>query len=82
MPFNLIADAVNTNRFGLNLNAEECMRYYRGEAASVVVRSDTGLRIAFPASYLRRFITASGVNGRFEIVFDANHKLVKLEKVG
>jgi len=46
------------------------------------VRSDQGLRLAFPASQLRKFVTREGVKGRFEIVFTAQNKLLSLKRLG
>lgn len=58
------------------------MRYYRGEASAVVARTDTGQSLQFPALHVRRFITQTGIHGRFRIRFDDNHKLLNLERIG
>ena len=46
------------------------MQRNRGEASSVIVLSDEGLRLQFPARLLRSFVGPSGVTGRFEIEYD------------
>ncbi len=58
------------------------MRYYRGEALAVFVVSDNGQSLQFPASHIRRFIDQHGINGRFQISFDANNKLKAIERIG
>lgn len=68
-------------RFSLSISREQCLQYYRGAASLVSVTSDTGLRIAFPVAELRKHMTPEGVEGHFEIVFDADHKLRQLKKL-
>ena len=72
---------VNRYQFTLSLSPEQCQKYYSGHASSVLVRTSTGLSLAFPAVELRRFVRFDGVHGRFEIRFDANHKLLSLARV-
>ena len=72
---------MRTCRFRLNLTAEQCQRYYQGGVKSVVASSEQGVRLAFPAAELRRFVTREGVQGRFEIRFDADYKLVSLQRL-
>lgn len=68
-------------QFALSISPEEMQRYYRGEASSVIVLSDKGLRLQFPARFLRSFVGPSGVNGRFEIEYDDQGKLVNLRQI-
>ena len=68
--------------FRLNVDREEAMRYYRGEASAVVARTDTGQSLQFPALHVRRFITQNGIHGLFRIRFDDKHKLLNLERLG
>jgi hypothetical protein len=69
-------------RFRLHLPREEALRYYRGQATTVVTRASNGQTISFPAQHIRPFVNASGVNGLFRIRFDDNHKLIALERLG
>ena len=57
------------------------MQRYRGEASSVIILSDEGLRLQFPARLLRSFVGPSGVTGRFEIEYDRWEKLVNLRQI-
>jgi len=68
-------------QFSLSISTEEMQRYYRGEASSVIVLSDKGLRLQFPARLLRSFVGPSGVNGRFEIEYDDEGKLLGLRQI-
>lgn len=66
----------------LDISASEMLAYYRGQARSVRARATTGQYVQFPASVLQRHITHQGVQGRFLIEFDANHKFIRLEPLG
>lgn len=68
--------------FRLHLPREEALRYYQGQASSVITRASNGQTIRFPALHIRPYINAAGVNGLFRIRFDDNHKLIALERVG
>lgn len=65
-------------RFSLNLSSQDYQAYYRGQASTIVALSDTGARIAFPASQLQRFVTRDGVKGRFEIVYSEENRFIRL----
>ncbi|MDT8311608.1 MAG: DUF2835 domain-containing protein [Methylophaga sp.] len=68
--------------FRLHVERDEAMRYYRGEALAIRVVTETGQTLQFPALHIRRFIDQQGINGRFQIIFDANNKLKSIEKIG
>lgn len=68
-------------RFRLALRADEYLAYYRGSAREVVVRAEDGRRVRFPANVLQPFVTHDGVHGRFELQFDAQHKLLGLQRL-
>jgi hypothetical protein len=67
--------------FNLSISAQEYLRVYRGTARQVVVRGTDGASLSFPAEHLRRFVSHDGVQGRFELKYDASHKFVSLEKL-
>ena len=69
-------------RFSLSISPQELQRYYRGEAQSVVVLSDKGLRLQFPASLLRQFVKPGGVTGRFEIEYNELGRLIEIRALG
>ncbi|MEJ2199830.1 MAG: DUF2835 domain-containing protein [Desulfuromonadaceae bacterium] len=68
-------------RFTLHISADEMLRYYRGRAAMVAVVAEDGRRIRFPVSNLRPFVTANGIHGRFVIRYDANNRLLAVERI-
>ena len=66
--------------FRLAIDAEELLRLYRGEAEDVVVTAADGRVIRFPARHLRAHVTQDGVYGWFCLRFDANYRLIALER--
>lgn len=67
--------------FVLDIAPDEYLRYYQGEARHVVVRGHDGRTVQFPAGLLRRFLVHDGVRGEFRLRFDADNKLISLERV-
>lgn len=66
--------------FILSISPEEYLRYYQGEARHVIARGRDGRTVQFPAGLLRRFLVHDGIHGEFRLRFDANNKLVSLER--
>ena len=67
--------------FSLHISQQEYLRYYKGDAKTVQVRSIQGLLLQFPASALKSHVTHQGIQGHFVIKFDANNKLISLNKI-
>lgn len=76
-----MADVPNYT-FRLNLSQDELMRVYQGSAARVSVVTEQGLRVELSAQHLRRFVSYSGVQGRFRLKTDDNHRFIDLERIG
>jgi len=68
--------------FRLDIEPREYQRYYRGVGNTVRTVADDGRSLSFPAAELRKFVTHSGVQGRFRIEFDSSNKLVSLVRLG
>jgi len=68
-------------KFHIALPAEEFLRYYRGNASAVMVRSEDGRRIQLPAASLRPFLLSDGINGEFELTLDKNNRLLNLRRL-
>ncbi len=68
-------------RFRLSLTSEKYLAYYKGKAQSIAVRSIDNKSIRFPANAVRQYLTHDGINGLFEIEFDENNTLVKIEQI-
>lgn len=68
--------------FKLNISATEIQAYYRGQSQVVVAQSEDGKKLQFPAKELRKFVTHEGVQGRFEISYSQDSKLLGLRRIG
>lgn len=64
----------------LSISRKQFMKYYTGKANSITAKSMDGRRIQFPATNLRKFMTAEGISGTFRLTYDANGKLIELIK--
>jgi len=69
-------------RFAIRISVEDYIYYYKGQATQVIVNADDGRRVQFPAGCLQPFVLHDGINGIFRLRFDANNKLIGLEKIG
>ncbi len=65
----------------LNIDTAALLHYYSGRASAVQARAVDGRMIQFPASALRAFVTNSGVQGTFKLIFDEKNQLVAMSKV-
>ena len=66
--------------FHLNISPEQYEDYYRGLVRQVIVRCSTGQTLQFPASLLQRFVTPTGIEGRFVLTCDEHHKCLDLQR--
>lgn len=64
--------------FSIHLTDAEYQDYYRGVARNIIIMSHQGVRVQFPASALRAYVTREGVHGDFVITMDSANKLVSL----
>ena len=67
--------------FSLSIDRDQWLRFYSGFATTVRTRADNGQTLQLPASAFRPFILRDGIYGRFAVHFDADHKLIKLERL-
>jgi hypothetical protein len=65
----------------LNISSERFQSYYQGVVESVVATTSDGRRVQFPARVLRPFLSYQGVQGTFEIIFDAKLKFQTIRRV-
>lgn len=66
--------------FSLRISPEEYLAYYQGTGNVVLTRTEDGKKLQFPAKELRKFVSRSGIQGRFEITLNDEHKLVELRR--
>ena len=67
--------------FTLHLSAEKYLQFYQGSAKFVVVKTDDGRTLRFPANNLQQFVTKDGINGRFEMLFNNENKIVSFRRL-
>jgi uncharacterized protein YqjF (DUF2071 family) len=67
--------------FRLDLSSDEYLRFYKSQARHVLVQSNEGLTIRFPAEHLRTFVDHEGVHGIFELESTSDGKFVSLVKL-
>ena len=65
----------------MHLSTEKYLKFYQGAAKDVIVKAEDGRSLRFPASNLQKFVTRDGISGRFEILFDENHKILSLNRI-
>lgn len=74
--------AINTYfTFSMKINADEYESYYSGAVRNIIVMTHQKVRVQFPASAVRPFVTARGVLGDFVIEMDSDNKLVSLKQL-
>lgn len=73
---------MNAILLDLVITPEEFQRLYQGSADTVHARSLDGRRIQFPANILRPFVTHLGIRGRFQILFDEQHRFQGIQRLG
>lgn len=64
----------------LDISPQAFQRLYAGHASEVVATDIRGLRIRFPASSLRRFVTRDGIHGVFELEVGTDNRLAALRR--
>ncbi|WP_428240868.1 DUF2835 domain-containing protein [Gynuella sp.] len=65
----------------ISITAEELIKLYRGSANQVRATARDGRVVRFPARILQPYVTRSGVQGSFRIIFDGHHKFQKIERL-
>jgi hypothetical protein len=69
-----------TYYFSLNLSSDDFLLYYQGVINTIVVTTENGLRVEFPAMHLRRYFLSGGIKGRFCLKTKDN-KFLSLDKI-
>ncbi|SHO56446.1 DUF2835 domain-containing protein [Vibrio quintilis] len=65
--------------FSLNISYHDYLSYYSGQASSILVITDHGLKLQLPAVHFRPFLTQLGLKGRYRLTTDEHHKFIRLE---
>ncbi len=64
----------------LNISPERFQVYYQGIVENVQANASDGRSVQFPARVLRPFLSYQGIQGTFEITYDANLKFQSIRK--
>ncbi len=59
---------------------DEFLPYYQGRVHSIIVFTDQGLKVEFPAMHLRSYVSTDGIKGRF-CLQTQNNKFMSLDKI-
>jgi hypothetical protein len=62
------------------MTSQEYLPYYQGRVQGIIVTSNDGVRVEFPAMHLRSHLTASGIRGQFCLQTKDN-KFLSLQKI-
>ena len=68
-------------RFTMALTAEKTRAIYAGQARFILVETDQGLKMQLPAANFLEYVTAGGIQGRFDVKIDVNNKILALHRV-
>jgi hypothetical protein len=58
--------------FSIQITANEFLPYYQGSIQNVVVTTTQGTKVQFPAMHLRKYLTATGIQGYFCLETEQN----------
>jgi len=67
--------------FPLNISASDLEKYYRGHVHNILVMSDQGLKIQFPANLVQPYVNHFGVSGQFLLEYDQSGKAIALNRI-
>ncbi len=68
-------------RFSINISLQRYLEIYYSSVLQVIVKSHNGQKIQFPAKYIEPFVTKSGIKGNFRILYSAENKFIRMEKI-
>ncbi|HIF9214576.1 TPA: DUF2835 family protein [Photobacterium damselae] len=57
------------------------MQHYSGSASQLMVYTDCGLKVQFPAVRFRSFVTQAGLVGRFKVFVTADNRFDRIERL-
>ena len=66
--------------FSINMSYQEFLPYYQGQIFAIQVITTQGLKVQFPASHMRQYVTSTGIKGYF-CMNTQNNKFLSLTKI-
>ncbi|WPC75299.1 DUF2835 domain-containing protein [Vibrio porteresiae] len=70
---------MNQYFFTLNISYQTFLSHYSGQASTVLVITENGLRLQLPAARLRPYLSQLGIRGRFRLITDQNNKIKQID---
>ncbi|HIF9417746.1 TPA: DUF2835 family protein [Photobacterium damselae] len=67
--------------FSLNIPYQVFLQHYSGSASQLMVYTDCGLKVHFPAVRFRSFVTQAGLVGRFKVFVTADNRFDRIERL-
>ncbi|ELI6448362.1 DUF2835 domain-containing protein [Photobacterium damselae] len=67
--------------FSLNIPYQVFLQHYSGSASQLMVYTDCGLKVQFPAIRFRSFVTQAGLVGRFKVFVTADNRFDRIERL-
>ena len=67
--------------FTIKISYTLFLQHYSGATSSVVVLTDTGLKLQLPAVRLRGFLTHAGITGKFRVIVNSDNKFEAIERL-
>lgn len=67
--------------FSVHISEEDLMDYYRGSVRQLVVQTESLRTLQFRIIHLQKFVSESGIHGRFCITYNSDGSFVSLEKI-
>ncbi|MGF1726406.1 DUF2835 domain-containing protein [Photobacterium nomapromontoriensis] len=67
--------------FSIYISYQHFLNHYSGAASTVLVETDSGLKLQFPATRLRPFLSQMGIKGRFRVLVSQENRFHAIERV-
>ena len=68
-------------QFYLRISYDDYLLVYQGHAKSIIATATDGRLVQFPAEVVKPYLTHSGIQGFFEIVFNRCNKFQSIKKL-
>jgi len=62
------------------MSSNEFLPYYKGQFHSIVVTTNTGVKVQFPAMHIKKYLSSSGIQGYF-CMQTKNNKFLSITKI-
>ena len=70
-----------TYYFSMQLSQKEWLKYYSGQANTIIVTTTNGLRVSIPANNFIKFTSGNGIYGFFSMTINSNNKIIGIQRI-